>query len=151
MDPVSVIIVAAIAVFTSLTAPLLLAWRTERMHRRDRLDDWARQDRLAAGAARAARAAAAATAAVTNEKLDVIHGLVNGNLTAAMQAELDALRVSAAMMHEVMALRQAAGQEPSADAAAALAATEAKIASLTAALAERKIVEQQQEGSHGPA
>ena len=48
------IIVICVAIFTSVTAPLLIAHRTERMHRDDREADWARQDEVAAKAAEAA-------------------------------------------------------------------------------------------------
>jgi methanogenic corrinoid protein MtbC1 len=138
---VSLIVVGAVAVFTSVTAPLILAWRTEKMHTEDRAADWARQD-----------AAAAAAAAVTNGKLDVIHTLVNSNMTAAMQAELDAIRRELAMMREVVALNLAAGREPTMETLAAIEATEAKITELSSHLAEREAAarraEQQQADEH---
>lgn len=45
---VSLIAVICVAVFSSVTAPLILAHRTEKMHREDRQADWDRQDRAAA-------------------------------------------------------------------------------------------------------
>lgn len=125
MDPVTIATLAVsvvVAIFASITAPLILAARTERMHREDREANWARQDELAAK---------------TNGKLDVIHTLVNSQLTAAMQSELDAIVRELAMMLEVIELKKAAGFEPTPDALAALAAAQAKIAELTAALEDR--------------
>jgi hypothetical protein len=120
---ISVIIVGAVAVFTAITAPMILAYRTEKLHTEDREADWARQD---------------AIAAATNGKLDIIHTLVNSNMTAAMQAELDAIRRELAMMREVVALNLAAGREPTVETLAAIEATEAKITKLSSQLAERE-------------
>jgi hypothetical protein len=149
------------AIFASITAPLILAHRTERMHREDRLADYERQDKVARAAEQTAtdliasqkriadQAAEAAkllldanervarTAQVTNGKLDVIHTLVNSNMTAAMQSEYDATVRELAMMREVMALKEAAGGSPGAEARAAIAATEVKLAELAAALEDR--------------
>lgn len=136
MDPALIITVVAsavVAIFASVTAPLILAARTDRLHREDRAADWARQDALAA----AARTAVQEATEHTNGKLDVIHELVNSNMTAAMQSELDAVRRELAMMREVIALNQAAGREPDAETLAAVRATEAKITELAATLADR--------------
>ena len=127
MDPAVVAVV--VAVFASITAPLILAVFTARMHRQDREADWARQDILAGRAAELAKE--------TNGKLDVIHTLVNSQLTAAMQSELDAIVREVAMMLEVIALKKAAGFEPTKDALAALDAAQAKVADLTAKLEDR--------------
>jgi len=74
---------------------------------------------------------------VTTNKLDVIHTLVNSNMTAAMQAELDATNRELAMMLEVIDLKKAAGKEPTIEAIDALAVTRAKISELDAALKDR--------------
>lgn len=121
---ISLVVSALLAVFASITAPLILAQRTAAMHREDRLADWARQDALAAK---------------TNGKLDVIHVLVNSNMTAAMQAELDAIKREIVMMREVAALNLAAGREPTVEALAAIEATQVKIAELESQLADRRI------------
>jgi hypothetical protein len=151
MDPtISIIIVAAIAVFTSVTAPLILAHRTERMHRDDQLEVYRREDKVAAAAKAAAdaqlehqvAAASAAAAQVqgvadqaaiaatrleaaqketiarTNEvartaaeandraerKLDQIHALVNSDMTAARQSELDQVRVLARVLERIISM-----------------------------------------------
>ncbi len=103
-------------------------------------------DAQKAAAAKAAEAAelllaanerVANTTAVTNGKLDVIHLLVNSNMTAAMQSEHDAVVRELAMMREVIGLKHAAGHEPSIEALAAIEATEAKITELKIVLSER--------------
>jgi hypothetical protein len=182
MDPavvVTLVVSVAGVIFASITAPLILARRTEQMHREDVLADYQRQDKVAAAVAETARAAAeqvrdvaaqAARAASilqeaqaesirrtdevarlaaqqaegttaklddTNSKLDVIHGLVNSTLSAALQSELDALVTSLAMMREVMDLKRSGGHEPAEEAIIAFQATEAKIAELRATLADR--------------
>jgi phage-related protein len=182
MDPaviLTLVISVAGVIFASITAPLILAHRTERMHREDMLSDYQRQDKVAAAVAETARAAAeqvrgvaaqAAEAASvlqaaqaesirrtdevarlaeqqaaragaqydeTNGKLDVIHGLVNSTLSAALQSELDALVTSLAMMREVMDLKKSGGLDPAEEAVIAFHATEAKITELRVTLADR--------------
>jgi hypothetical protein len=147
---IAIILAIVTSIFASVTAPLILAHRTEKMHREDMQTDYARQDKVALEAARASAAAqgsaqmaqqaAEGTAAKlddTNSKLDVIHGLVNSDYSAAMQSQLDALITSAAMMREVMDLKRSAGHEPTAEADIALQNTEAKIAELRVAIADR--------------
>jgi hypothetical protein len=82
--------------------------------------------------------AVAETARVTNGKLDVIHQLVNSNMTAAMQDSMGALKAQLVLMHEVIDLKRAAGAVPSPDALTAIAATEAKIVELQAVLTDRE-------------
>jgi len=164
VDPTSIIVavVSLVGVLAvGILAPAWLLSRTERIHHEDREADWARQDQVAAKAEKAAadlaksqkmiadKAAEAAelllannervarTQQETNGKLDVIHTLVNSNMTAAMQSEFDAVARELAMMREVAALKQAAGQEPSPETLAAISATEAKLHELDAALADR--------------
>jgi hypothetical protein len=147
---VTLVVSVAGVIFASITAPLILAHRTERMHREDMLADYQRQDKVAEAAAAAVKAAQVSAAAIrqhiavtvvkldnANVKLDVIHGLVNSTLSAALQSELDALTTSLAMMREVITLKQRGGQEPAAEAVIAIQDTEAKIAELKATLADR--------------
>jgi hypothetical protein len=83
-----------------------------------------------AAQAKASAEQAATAAEEVNAKLDIIHGLVNSNMTASMQAELDATRRELVWMKAV----------PSPDEAAvsAIALTEGHIAELETAIAERK-------------
>ena len=70
-------------------------------------------------------------------KLNEIHVLVNSNMTASMQAELDATQRELAMMHEVIDLKRVNGHEPTPVALEAIIFTEAKIADLRARLNDR--------------
>jgi hypothetical protein len=107
--------VAVVVAMSGTLSPVLLAYLTNKNRHSERLEDYARQDAVAAQAAEAARllverqdaaagkAAEAArlllaanervakTAAVTNIKLDVIHTLVNSSMTEALQSELRAV------------------------------------------------------------
>jgi peptidoglycan DL-endopeptidase CwlO len=55
---IAVTLAIVTSIFASITAPLIIAHRTERMHREDQLADYQRQDRVAATAAATAREAA---------------------------------------------------------------------------------------------
>ena len=157
----SAIFLGLIVAASSTISPLILSYLTARGRHNERLEDFARQDAVAAQAAEAARllsnrqdaaaskaadaakllvvntAKVAETAKITNIKLDVIHTLVNSNMTAAMQAELDATTRELAMMGEVIELKRVAGREPNVQALAAIEATKSRISELTAALADR--------------
>ena len=143
IETVSLILVIIVGIFSSITAPLMLAHRTEKIHVRDRQADWQRQDEVAARAVEAAQLLlannerVAAQQQVTNKKLDVIHVLVNSNMTAAMQGEMDATQRELAMMKEVMDLKTAAGLSPTVEAAAAMEGAREKIRELAAALVDR--------------
>lgn len=123
----------------SFIGPVTLLVLTNRYRR----EDWARQDRVADRAAETAELllannqAVADTAEVTNNKLDVIHTLVNSNMTAALQGELDSTRANLATLRELIALRVSQGQEPNNDTLAALATLEAKVKKLAANLSDR--------------
>lgn len=150
-----------LAVVAAVVGPLLLAHLQGRQRMQEKMEDWRRQDVVAERAAEVAqklltkqeetaaktREAAsllvknnevvAKTARVTNEKLDVIHTLVNSNMTAALQAELDATRAQTVLMRELISFKVAQGQEPSKDASAALQLLEEKVQKLAANLADR--------------
>lgn len=133
------VLISAI-VSVSTTVQMIL---TSRGKRKEKEQDYAREDAVASRAAEAARLLAvntekvAETAQKTSDKLDVIHGLVNSNMTAAIQAELDATAREAAMIQEVIDLKRASGIEPAIEALAALDSARKKIAELTTGLAGR--------------
>lgn len=132
-----------------------------RIRAEERREDWARQDEVADRLARrtdeaAARAhevamqtqeaaqlllvnnrAVAAQSRAANTKLDVIHTLVNSNMTAALQGELDAARAQLVTLRELIGLRVAQGQEPNDDTRSALATLEDKVGRLAANLRDR--------------
>ncbi len=152
---------AVLAGFIGIASPMLMAWMTNTARRKEKQQDWARQDAVAAQAAEAARllverqdaaadkAAEAArlllasnervakTAAVTNNKLDVIHVLVNSNMTAAMQSEYSAVQRELVLMNELVAIKRVTGEQPSVYAISAIEATTQKIEELRVALEGR--------------
>lgn len=127
----------------------------------ERREDWARQDLVADRLERrqqetAARAhevaiqtqqaaelllknnaAVAATARAANTKLDVIHTLVNSNMTAALQDSLDSARANLATLRELIGVRVAQGEEPDEETRTALATLEDKVGRLAANLIDR--------------
>ena len=138
---------ALIVAIPAIVSPLLLAWindRTQRkaklleaaIRRQEKLEDYARQDRVATALATNNRIVEQANRQ-TNTKLDVIHTLVNSNMTAALQSELDATKREMVMMIEVIDLKKASGKLPSEEALHAVELTQAKIAELQATLADR--------------
>jgi hypothetical protein len=104
----------------------------------EKREDWKRQDevaRKAAGAAElllAENKKVAATAVETQHQLKEIHTLVNSNMTAAMQAQLVALKGQLALME-----RLANVAKPTVDETAAIAAVVSQIQELEAALKDR--------------
>lgn len=78
-----------------------------------------------------------ATQAEQGRALAQIHALVNSNLTASMRSELEATVRDVASMREVIALRRAAGHEPSQEAIAAVEATDNRIYELRASLTDK--------------
>ena len=148
MDP-SVQIALIVGIF-GFSGPLLLAVVQYMVHSREKRQDYARQDVVAKQAAtvaksllisneqvaRNAETAATAVLVVTN-KLDVIHTLVNSNLTTALQNELEAASRELVLMREVITLHTAAGRKPSVETLAAIRAAESKVSELRATLNDR--------------
>jgi len=142
---------ALIVAVPAMLSPLLLSWLTNRQARMAKVEDYARQDLVAQKAADAAKALLAANEIVatnakkTNEKLDVIHTLVNSSMTSAMQSELDARRIGVGLMVEIIALKRDAGKEPTPEAQQAVESSKWIIKELEEQLADRlkqaKIVE----------
>lgn len=79
---------------------------------------------------------AAATKAA-NTKLDVIHTLVNSNMTSALQGQLDAHKAQLVTLRELIALRVTMGQSPDDETSAALLALETRVGALAANLRDR--------------
>lgn len=71
-------------------------------------------------------------------KLDVIHSLVNSNMTAMMQQAIDATARELALMEEVVDLKSTQGRQPSAETQDAISATRERLEELRAAMADRK-------------
>jgi hypothetical protein len=157
VDPASVISlisVAVVAIFTSITAPLILSHRTERMHRQDLLTEYKRQDEVAAAAKAAAAAMlaqqqlAAEAARLRDEtshallsRIDVqaerIHTLVNSDMTAARQEELDQAEATIVVLERVIGVAEAKKIPPEPEDLAALAAAKTRRDKLEQILADR--------------
>jgi membrane protein implicated in regulation of membrane protease activity len=119
-----ILLAVGLALIVSIVSPLLVARQTNKATREAQRADWEREDLVAA------RLQAAGD--VTNGKLDVIHTLVNSNMTAAME---DALGSKVALL---VALRRMAGALPSADEQDLINTTEAEIAERRAELHDRQ-------------
>jgi len=125
-------------IVTAIGAPMLLARQLNNARREEKELDWAREDEVASKAAVVAdtlivsNERAARSAEQANGKLDVIHTLVNSNMTAAMEAQLVALQGQLVMM-----MRLAEIADPTVNEAAAIKAVQGQIAELTATLRDR--------------
>jgi hypothetical protein len=146
MDPaviVTLVISVAGVIFASITAPLILAHRTERMHREDQLADYQRQDKVAQAAAQAAAIAQeqARQAALKLDDLSAqtqrIHTLVNSDMTAARQEELDQAESLIVVLQRVIQLARDKGVMPDPADADALERTQRRRDQLELILADR--------------
>ena len=137
---VAIVVAAAIA----CAGPLLLDWRTGRRRALERAEDFARQDAVARKVDQVAADAKVATVE-TASQLRQIHTLVNSDMTAARQGELDQTRVSLILLRKVVAMAETAGRVATADELAAIEETEKRVTELESILADRlaqmKIVE----------
>jgi hypothetical protein len=131
-------------------SPVLLSLLNGRQIRKGKEQDYARQDAVAAKAEAAAERASVAAEGIrvanehvasetrqTNKKLDVIHALVNSQMTAAIQSELDATEREVVLMREIIGINSAAGRNPTEDSMVAVKATEERIRELRVTLKER--------------
>jgi hypothetical protein len=121
------------AFMTSLSSWLQDRRLTKRMHL-----DWERQD-VVAQRLYADNAKVAQVAAETSGKLDVIHGLVNSNLTQEMKGKRDLAVVNLALLKEVVELKKRTGITPTDASLRAIDMTTAMVAELNAILTARGI------------
>jgi hypothetical protein len=126
---IELIVLGCSAFFGCFVSATVSAHFLNRSNKVERKEDLQRQDKVADLLAEVNEN--------TNSKLDTIHVLVNSNMTAAMQAELDATIRELAMMKEVISLNRAAGRSPAVEAISALDMTQAKISELKSQLADR--------------
>jgi hypothetical protein len=97
-------------------------------------------DEVAAVAAQVARSVAAATKADVSEthaQLKQIHTLVNSDMTAARQGELNQARLTLVMLRRIVALTEAAGRDITSAELSEIERTEQRIAELEAIIADR--------------
>ncbi len=162
---------ALIVAIPATVSPILMAWVVAKQRRADKQEDWRREDQVAAraltvaaelsvtqekAAVKAAEVArllldtneqVAATAKVTNNKLDVIHTLVNSNMTSALQDQLIAIKSNLIMAEEVIALKKAQGQSSTEESLNLILGLKIKISELEAQLNDR--LEQTKKASAG--
>lgn len=81
------------------------------------------------------------TAQRHEDKLDQIHTLVNSNMTAQMQKELDSALSNLVLLDEIVELRHEAGKEAKAETLTAIEKTKARISVLQIELKDRIAVE----------
>lgn len=186
MDPNTLVALTVAAGATTslmgtILAPIVLMWLTSRERRREKLEDYERQDQVAAKAEKvaidaakasklladnqreiavhAAEAAklllenqqstlartdevarvAAATATDHQSQLKQIHILVNSDMTAARQGELDQTRITLVMLKKIVAMNVRDNRPPNAEDLTAILTTEARINELQAILADRLV------------
>lgn len=133
MDAAAAILVAATL---SCAGPVYLDWRTNARLARNRTEDMVRQDEVARkvdGVASAARIVSDDTAS----QLRQIHTLVNSDMTAARQGELDQTRISLFLLRKIGMMAQAAGHAATAEEAGAIAAAEERVKELEGIIADR--------------
>lgn len=124
-----IIALILVAIFSSVTAPLYLAHRTEKMHREDLRIQYAREDEVAR--------LAAGSILSQNAQLERIHTLVNSDMTAARQSERDQTMAMTAVLRRVISLAQSRGQAPDVQDVEALQAAEKRVFDLDRILADR--------------
>lgn len=151
-DNITVVLIVVIA------SPFLQWW----LSRRTKREDWARQDKVVEKAKKAAAQVSKAADLLKNAQADtirrsdevkkvaaresrairgqlgIIHNLVNSNVTALKQSELDGLRREVVLMDNIFKLSKAAGVEPTNDQLGALASTREKILNLETELEDRQ-------------
>jgi len=104
---VSIVLVLVVAVFSSITAPLIISSRAEKRHREDRQADWDRQDQVAEKAAQAATDLAASQKAIADQAAEAARLLVDSNERAAANAvqtlrKLDGIATNVGQVHTLV-------------------------------------------------
>jgi FtsZ-interacting cell division protein ZipA len=143
-----------IALVVAVIGPVILSILTNRQRRKEKAEDWKREDAVAEKAATAAEAlrkdnkalaeatkevaaVAAESKASTDFQLERIHTLVNSNMTAQMEDSLASKKAELAALLEVGDLKQASGQKPTEEALAVIATIRTDIARKEAELEDR--------------
>lgn len=151
------LIIALVVAFTSLVtavvAPVLMSYVSFKQRKAEREADWERQDEVASNAAKAsallldaqkkAARVTADNAELTGSKLDVIHTLVNSQLSTALENELEALKREQAIIAEMLEMKKAQGLKPSKEALVAMEKSKVRIAELQTIIAERDAQQRQ--------
>jgi hypothetical protein len=142
-DAVLVAIIAACVTIVGTLSPVITVWLTGRARRQERAEDYRRQDE------RARRVEAVAGALVQDNKvvaermadqsaaIEHVRKLVNSDMDKALIEQRDARRGQVVTLRELVALRQRAGESPSAETLETIQALEDRIAELSSELDAR--------------
>ncbi len=141
------------ALLISIIAPSILAFIQNYFRKKEKQLDWKREDDVAEKAREAAKLLLAANervarnAEITNGKLDVIHTLVNSQMTSAMESELTACIAQEALMMEIIDIKGGKSNQSnhSPKHEEALAELGLKISELKSKLGDRKIATERAE------
>lgn len=142
---------ALIVAIPAILSPIIMSWLTHRHRRQERADDYARQDFLAQRAVsisqtlRVATAQATATAARQEGRLEDIHTLVNGQMTATLSEKLALTRRTFVALQEIVDLKRQLGIASTVEARNEITIARAQIVELEQALAARGVSEPQVE------
>jgi hypothetical protein len=130
------VFIALVVAVSSMFGPVLVGWVAYYIRRKEKQEEYARQDEVARRV-EIVKETTVAARAVMNNKLDEIHELVNSNMTAALLSERSALNGQLTLMYEIIALRRMSRQEPSAETLSTIEDIKTKLATLTDTLKSR--------------
>ncbi len=149
-DATTIAIIGAIVALATTVSPIILSVITASQRRKEKAQDYIRQDAVAAQAAEAARLLLVSNelvakrtseaAAETQGQLRQIHTLVNSKLTEEMKGRLEALDSLLAMTIKNIELNLAAGIEPTEVVRTALASLRRTVETLRSSLVERAMI-----------
>lgn len=111
MESLWVAIVGGVALVVATIVPIFVSGR---QRRKDKLENWQREDAVAERLL-AANNRVEEASRLASQQLTEIHLLVNSQLTAALEAELKAFLIALASMNDASTLRQRAGLSDSTD------------------------------------
>lgn len=128
--------IALIVAISTTLAPMLLAYLNGRQRRQERKEQWDRDDEIDRRN-RLYQEAIKDSVKASNQKLDTIKHLVDGNLTAAMQSELDATQRTLSICLELKRQALAHGEDVDPALNEQIKLAEVKISELSQKLAIR--------------
>ncbi len=142
-EPLEIALIGLGVASLSSLSPLVALIITWRQKHKDRIEDYARQDQVAAQAAEAARLLIAANDRVaaqnkeTQNSLKEIHTLVNSNLTSEMRNRFLAVSGQVALTKEIIRLNRINKIDPSEETLISLRGLEDVVKGLSLALQDR--------------
>jgi len=149
-DATSIAAIGALVAMATTASPIILSVITATQRRKEKVEDYARQDGVAAQAREAARLLlaanervarqTAAAATETQSQLKQIHTLVNSKLTEEMKRSLIALKAQIVLLRRVINLDFAANTETIEADRAMLSSLERTVEELSSSLTERDAV-----------